>query len=388
MCIRDRKREDFEKARDQIAEVLADFENAVGAGHDTYNRVYNLPERASTRVTTDRDFEVIESLNNTLQEFDRLCNSSTINRNETDSIDFFAGLAQRSGIAFTVPKSKFLVPFPYAHTLEQISQMYLGTPDRWHEIAVLNGLQAPYVDEEGFSLPLLTNGSGNTVTVANSMNLYVNQQVWIGSTVVVRTKRRITAIEKLSESMSIITLTGDLDLSQYTVAAGAVLQAFLPNTVNSQMSLYIPSDIDADDDDFRQKSIPGVDYFDPLVRAGGVDLLLTPQGDLVITPDGDTRLAVGLTNIVQKVRLALDTPRGSLMGHPDYGFPLQPGVSTADLTAKDILSMSKDLFKGDPSFSGVESAAILKDGAVVKVSLSVGIAGTSTVIPITVEVPR
>lgn len=29
------------------------------------------------------------------------------------------------------------------------------------EIVALNGLQSPYVDEEGFSMPLLVNGSGN-----------------------------------------------------------------------------------------------------------------------------------------------------------------------------------------------------------------------------------
>lgn len=386
--VRRLKREDFEKARDQIQEVLTDFENAVGAGNDTYNRVYSTPTRPSTRVPTESDYDTIYALNATLQEFNRLAASATINQGEISSIDYFAGLASRSGIAFTVPKSKFLVPFPYGHTLEMISSLYLGTADRWHEIAALNGLQAPYVDEVGFSLTLLTNGNGNTVTVSDASKLYVNQQVWISSTTVSRTVRRISKIDKLSDTLVIVTLTGDQDLDQYTVAAGAVLQGFLPNTVNSQMSLYIPSDLEADEDDFRQKSIPGVDYFDPLVRVGGVDLLLTPSGDLVVTPDGDTRLSVGLTNIVQKVRLALDTPRGSLLHHPNYGFPLQPGVSTADLSAKDILSICRDLFKEDPTFSGIESAAILKDGAVVKISLSVGIAGTTKVIPVTVDVRR
>ena len=386
--VRRLKREDFEKARDSVAEVLADFENAVGAGNDTFNRIYGSAIRPSTRVPTESDYEVIFALNRVVMEMNRLAASSTINRNETNSIDYFAGLASRSGIAFTTPRSKFLVPFPYGHTLEQLSALYLGTPDRWHEIAALNGLQAPYVDELGFTLTLLTNGSGNTVTVADATNLYVNQQVWVGSTTVARTKRRISRIDKLSPTLNVVFLTGDQNLEQYTVAAGAVLQAFLPNTVNSQMSVYIPSNEESEEDDFRQKAIPGVDYFDPLVRVGGVDLLLTSKGDLVITPDGDTRLAVGLTNIVQKVRLVLDTPRGSLLHHPDYGLPLQPGISTADMSAQDILNMTKDLFKGDPSFTGVESAAILKDGAVVKLSLSVGISGTTQVIPITVEVPR
>lgn len=382
------KREDFEKARNDMEATLADFEAAVGAGNATYTRIYGTPARTSTRTPTDSDFEVIFALNQAITEMNRLAASSTINQDEISSIDYFAGLASRSGIAFTTPRSKFLVPFLYGHTLEQLAALYLGTPDRWHEIAALNGLQAPYVDETGFSLPLLVNGNGNTVTVADASNLYSGQQVWIGSVTVGRTKRRISRIEALSPTVHLVYLTGDPDLSQYTVASSATLQAFLPNTVNSQMSLYMPSDEDVDEDDFRQKSIPGIDYFDPLVRVGGIDLLLTPAGDLVITPDGDTRLAVGLTNIVQKVRLVLDTPRGTLLHHPEYGFPLQPGISTADMSAQDILNVSRDLFRGDPTFSGVESAAILKDGAVVKVSLSVGISGTSQVVPITVEIPR
>jgi len=134
--------------------------------------------------------------------------------------------------------------------------------------------------------------------------------------------------------------------------------------------------------------VPGVDHFDPLLRIGGIDLLLTQSGDIVITPDGDTRLAVGLTNIVQKVRLVIDTTQGSLLHHPEYGFPSILGESTADVTASDLLKICKDLFRDDPTFTGVESAAILKDGPVCKITLSVGIAGTQQVIPITVEIPR
>lgn len=382
------KREDFEKARDSIAAVLSDFEAATGGGNDTYARIYNIPNRAASRAPTDNDFEVIFALNKSLMQANKLAASATINRDEVSALEFIAGLAARSGIAFTQPKSKFMVPFPYGYTLEMLSAQYLGTEDRWHEIAVLNGLMDPYVDEVGFSLALLTNGNGNQVTVATADKLFVNQSVWVSSTTQQRTRRRITKIEQISPTFFILTLSGDQNLGIYTVSAGASIQAFLPNTVNSQQTIFIPSDVEADDTDFRYKSIPGVDYFDPLVRAGGVDLLLTASGDLVVTPDGDGRLAVGLTNIVQKVRIVLNTPRGSLRHHPEFGFPIQVGDSTADLSAQDILTICQELFKGDPTFSGVESAAILKDGPVVKISLGVGIAGTSQVIPVTVQIDR
>ena len=382
------KREDFEERRDTVARTLAEFQESVGLGNETFSRIYSLPPKTQLREANEDDFDIIFAMNRVVMEMNRLVVSSDINQNEVTSIDYIAGLATGSGIAFTTPRSKFLVPLPYAHTLEQISLRYLGTPDRWHEIAALNGLAAPYIDETGFTLPLLTNGSGNAVTVSDATNLFVNQTVWLSSIAVGRIKRRITKIEALNPGLVMVTLDGDADLEQFTVGAGSVLQAFLPNTVNSQQSIFIPSDEEVDEEAYRLKSIPGVDYFDPLLRVGGIDLLLTPTGDLVITPDGDTRLAVGLTNIVQKVRVVIDTVRGSLLHHPEFGFPLQPGDSTAEMSAKDILKLCKGLFADDPTFTGVESAAILKDGPVCKITLAVGIAGTQQVIPITVEIPR
>lgn len=386
--IRAFKREDFEYRRDIVQETLTDFQDSVGLGNTTYSRIYGLTPKSQLREANENDYDVIFSINQALIEINRLVVSSDINKDEVLPIDYIAGMASRSGIAFTVPKSKFLVPFPYAHTLEQISLRYLGDPDRWHEIAALNGLSAPYVDETGFTLPLLTNGNGNSFAVSDATRLFVNQPVWLSSVAAARIKRRITKIEVLNVGLVMVTVDGNADLDQFTVGASANMQAFLPNTVNSQQSIFIPSDEEVDEDDWRVKSVPGVDYFDPLLRVGGIDLLLTQNGDLVITPDGDTRLAVGLTNIVQKVRLVIDTVRGSLLHHPDYGFPIQVGDSTAELSARDILKICKGLFRDDPTFTGVESAAILKDGPVVKITLSVGIAGTQQVIPITVEIPR
>lgn len=382
------KREDFELRRDKVTQCLVDFEDSLGLGGATYRSTYGTVSKGKLRNPTDHDFDVIYALNAAIIEMNKFVTSTAINKGQVNSIDYIAGLAARSGIAFKVPTSKFLVPMMYGHTLEQMSAMYLGTPDRWHEIAALNGLQAPYVDEIGFSLPLLTNGNGNTFTVADNSNFFVGQQVFLSSNSVSRIKRRIVKVETLSPGLVAVTVDGDATLSLYTVGAGAIVQAFLPNTVNSQQSLFIPSSDPVNEEDYQLKSVPGVDHFDPYLQVGGIDFLLTATGDLVITPDGDTRLAVGLVNIVQKVRLAFNTPRGTLLHHPEYGFPDLRGESTANISAQDILRICKELFKGDPTFTGVQSAAVLKDGPVVKIAISVGVAGSQQVVPITVEIPR
>jgi hypothetical protein len=162
----------------------------------------------------------------------------------------------------------------------------------------------------------------------------------------------------------------------------------LPDTVNSQQLIYIPSQNSGNIQIDAQQSIPGVDLLDPLVRSGGVDLLLSQDGDLVFTANGDNRLAVGMTNIIQKVRLAIGTPKGSLLQHPTYGIGIRPGISTADLSAKEILASMRTFFRDDPGISDISNAAVLKQGNSVFVRLSVGLKATNTYIPIQTEIRR
>lgn len=386
--IRRLTRLDFEKARDRIKEFQAQVADAVGAGSETYNATYGRRTVAANKIPTQDDFDALFALNQTILELNRLAASGTIGQTKLTTVDAVAGMATAAGIAFTTPTSKFAVPFPYGSTLEQLSAQYLGTPDRWHEIAALNGLRQPYVDEEGFDLILQVNGVGNIIQVGAALNLYVGQLVTLSSTSTSRTQRRITKIDRINPTTTILTLDGDPDLDRFTVLAQAQLHAYLPDTVNSQQLIYIPSDIEADTEDFFTKSIPGVDEFDQLIRVGGTDLLLTSSGDLAVTPDGDCRLATGLTNIVQRIKIALGTPKGSLLHHPDFGLGLIVGINTGDIDVKQALATLQDMFRSDPAFAGVSGVSILKSGPSIRVAMSVAITGTNQTIPLTVDIRR
>lgn len=382
---------DFETRRDNILATSAVFANAIGAGNSTYNATYNIqnPNIQSVAQPTDEDFEALYAMNDTVIEMNGLVVTNDNQPNsKLDAISAIAGMASRSGIAFTVPRSKFAVPFPYGSSLEQVAYRYLGDPNRWHEIAALNGLRSPWVDETGFDLPLLTNGADNQILVSDGSKLFVGQPVWLSSVAVTREQRRIVKIERLGPGQYLTTLDGNLDLDKYTTQANAVLQAFLPNTVNSQQIIYIPSQTDPKDGDFKTKSIPGVNEYDALISVGGVDLLLDQNNDLIITPDGGTMWAVGMVNIVQKVRLAVQTKIGTLMQHPSYGLPLSVGTSIADYSADEVKSAVEGLFANDPTFAGVVGAQVQINGPVTQLQMGVEVSGAQMVIPISMNVQR
>ncbi len=375
-------RHDYEKARDDIRKLSADFADAIGAGGATYNLIYNRPAPSFSKTPTSDEYDILFALNELALMLDHMAASGTVNQPTLNSLEYVAGLAQGSGIAFTVPTAKMAVPMPYGVTLERLAVLYLNDANRWNEIATLNGLRAPYIDEQGFSLPFITNGSDRKLYVSDKTNLYVNQQVWISSNTQPKSKRRITGIREIYSGYVEISVDGNSDLASFTTASQSILEAFLPGTVNSQQVIYIPSSGIAPEDP-KTKSIPGVDEFDPMLQVSGVDLLLTHTGDLAITPDGDCRLAYGLQNIIQTVKLALSTSYGSLINHPSYGLKVQVGESTADVTAEDIVKSAVALFDGDPTFTKVASATVVKDGPSVTITIVVGVAGISQLVPIT-----
>lgn len=387
--VRSLTRLDFEQRRDRVRNAADRLAVALGAGSATFEATYGVVVTPIKEAPTDSDWEVLWALNSAAAAMDSLAATGDNEPSaREDAVEAMAQLARRSGVAFRVPASKFAVPFPYGSTLELLAQRYLGDAQRWLEIAALNGLKEPYVDEVGFDLPLLTNGVENQVVVSFAEadgRLYIGQLVYVWSTFTRRVRRRVTALRQVGAQL-VVTVDGDATMGGYQTAHAATLSAFLPDTVNSQSLVYIPSAEEPADDSNITKSIPGIDEFDPLVQAGGVDLLLDSNNDLIVTPDGDTRLAWGLTNIVQNTRLMMGVYRGDLLTHPDYGLPIRVGMSTADITAREAVDAIRRMLQQDPTFSRVDQVRVVKDGGAVRVGIGVVVAGTEQPVPIAFEV--
>jgi hypothetical protein len=382
-------RADFEAIRQLILATATLFADAVGAGSATFNRTMGLPDARPTRSVPLGDFRTIFALNKAALA---VAGMSAFGRDAAEEsrlagLEQMASLAAAAGIPFTVPRSKFAVPFPFGHTLERLALDYLGDPDRWNEIAALNNLRSPYIDEEGFVLVLLAPGSGNQVVVEHDIRIHVGQTVWVESDAATRTKRRVEAVDRTGPQQMVLTLDGEADLGQYSTLANARLQAFLPGTVNSQMLVFIPSS-DEPDGGFKVQGIPDAVQFDSMTAVGGVDLLLTPKNDLVVTSDGDGRWAVGMTNLVQQFRILVGIQQGGLLRHPEVGMPLRPGDSTADVSARDVARAVRSTLAVDPGFQTVREVRLLKQGPAAKLTVAVEVTGADITLPLSVDLLR
>jgi hypothetical protein len=385
--VRQMRRADYEERRDKLVVLANRLAAAVGASTPEIAATYGISVAVVKPAPSHSDHETLRAIDAVVGVFDQF--AATANGEPTrgpTSVEVMAGLARRSGIAFTTPTSKFAVPMPSGYTLPQLAQLYLGNADRYHEIVALNGLAEPFIDEVGFELPLLTNAGPDRVLLAGvEHQLYLGQPVTLGSTAVRRTSRRILQLVETGGN-TVIILDGDPDLAQYQVVDGAVLHAFLPDTVNSRQLIWIPSQDEPDEDSWITKAIPGVDIWDPMVAVGGADLLLDSTNDVVITPDGDAPLATGLVNILQELRILLEVELGKLALHPGFGLGVKVGGSTADLDPKTVVATVKRTLADHPAVLRVETANVSKRGPLVTINATVILTGTTTPVPVQFEV--
>ena len=124
-----------------------------------------------------------------------------------------------------------------------------------------------------------------------------------------------------------------------------------------------------------------------------IDLLLTNVGDLNFTSSGDLQMSYGLENAVQAIKLMLETERGAIARHREYGLVNVVGLKSNNVAqAKEAITRSIVSQVGnDPRFERVEQIIVqyvndetIQNGFLVH--LQVRLSGSVTVVPITFSV--
>ncbi len=377
--------DDIRGFRTVIQDLSLQLSNNFGAGDAYYSQIYNRPPPVTrlTPMTLD-EYELLKALYDVMQSYDILTATTDIDdANKQTNMEYVAGLADEAGIDFDIPTSKILAPVPFGLSIEQIASRYLGDAQRWLEIVTLNNLRDPYIDETGFQRSLLSNATGRQITISSVEDMFIGQRIVLRSSSQSPSARRILGIDRLSDTSFLLSLDGEANLDNFTLADQAYIQAYLPGTVNSQQKIFIPSELPVPND--PNIIVPTSVQSDTLVGLSKVDWLLTEKGDLATNSFGDFRFAAGITNIIQCVKLKLSTPKGKVLLHPEYGLGLTPGMMNSDVNVQDIFNSINKLIEEDPRFQGLDSLQINLRGPTLSISMGVQLAGQSGVFPLTFE---
>lgn len=378
---------ELKQKRQVIQDLAYQISDFLGTGDDTFARIYGkpAPKTRLQEITID-EYAILKTLYDTIQSFGILTSTDAANRNENAAFEFVKAEATEAQIEFPNSQSKIRVPVPFGLTIEQIAQRYLNNQERWMEIAALNGLRSPYIDEQGFTRAFLSNGDGRQFNVASSENLYVGQKIYLSSNSQVRQKRTIISIEKVSDTNYLITVDGLDNLDTFTTSSNSVMKAYLPGTVNSQDQIFVPSALPVPDD-LVTRPLPAAQD-DVLTGLSKIDLLLTEDNDLAIDSVGDLKIAYGLTNLLQAIKMKFITQPGDLIRRPKYGAGVRHGVSNSDITAKGIYNAVSAMISQDPRFAGIQNLQVTLDGPRMDLNASVAVANGLGVYPISFAFKR
>lgn len=378
-------------ARDEIADV-------TGTEDAEYNTVFHRSSVRTLRPARIKDISNMQTLQSGIKSVDFiLANSASLN---TTTIDPFALARQNANnpdIEIQTNRSGRLVRMFYGDSLEDLAYRYFGDQNRWIEIAIANGLKAPYIDEAGEAIKLLSNGSGNQLNInatdvsgnRNREKFFINQALFLQSdSVKFPDQRTVVNIREIPVSGElVIELDGDHNLDIYTTTDNAYARVFLPNTINSNFMIMIPSP--EAPDTLPSNEVP---FFlaskKEDERRAGVDLAYNDNRDLVLTSSGDLQLSFGLANAVQAMQIKMISEKGQNPHHPLFGLPVVVGQKAKDSAQikQALITGINEMVDADTRFDRVETLNVKVDRGVVNINLVVRMAGTGTLVPISFTV--
>jgi hypothetical protein len=385
-------------------DALADL---VGLTDPTYNAIYNRSPIVAQVPATAQQQSMMKALNENIKSVDFVLANLFAVDAVIDPFALARANANNPDINIGQYSSGYLARLNYREDLQGLATRYLGSPDKWLDIAIANGLRPPYIDEVGKRVLLLTNGYGNQISIAgtdidgslNIEKIFINQTLLLQSSVYTYpSQRTVIDLHQIPVSGEIvITLDGDSDLDKYKTSEQASIRVFLPNTVNSSFFVLIPSNEPLDNS--RKDEVP---WFMSKSAAdekkAGIDLAIDQGGDLNFSTNGDMVLSYGLNNAIQAIKLKMVTELGTLRYHPDFGLVNVVGSQNIDIDQiRQLLVRSiTDQIAADARFARIDSlnveyqVADKSSNAVAAISiiLSVVLAGGSTVIPISFTIAK
>ena len=197
---------------------------------------------------------------------------------------------------------------------------------------------------------------------------------------------RISKIETINTITVLVTL--NKSVTGYNQGTGARLKAYLPNTVNSNMMLYIPTQAEPTILAKDFKFSPDTSDQSVLSVISGADIALTSEGDIAVLPSGDVKVVTGTANLIQAAILKIRTPIGSLIQNPNYGLGILAGTSTAEFDISQNFKKIEAAFASDDRYGSVLASRIAKKGPSVEIDIVLGLPDLDAVLPININLKQ
>ena len=140
--------EDLLNTTNELRDSAAEKFNLNTEEYNTYSGRVDTFEVESFKQATNEEMLVLYGLDQAAAALELFLVSDALGDDDTEKIDTiddkFGGK-----IDIGTPSSALEVIIEYGQTLEGLSSQYLGTPERWIDISVLNNLKPPYIQEVG-----------------------------------------------------------------------------------------------------------------------------------------------------------------------------------------------------------------------------------------------
>ena len=278
-------------------------------------------------------------------------------------------------------------PVAFEISVESMAKKYLGTVDRWYELATINNLQPPYVDEVGVKYDLLAPGAANNVIVSTDStdNIAVGLKVRIGSHSQREESRVVERIIKNPNNTSILFLSGTQNINRFKPLEGAYIRVYAPGTTRAGEFVKIPSTSAATQITNPTPKNDVLRGLDSAFVAFGIDIARDPiTHDLQMDPNGNFKYAYGTQAISNAVMNVLRTQISELPFHPSYGVDTGIGDRFYGTTDEALIfaGLLRNTILSDARFSDVHIESAEASGSSMSLKILVSIKGLESPIPL------
>ena len=118
----------------------------------------------------------------------------------------------------------------------------------------------------------------------------------------------------------------------------------------------------------------------------GVDLQIDNEGDIVFNDAGDLAIVGGVHNVLQAVKIKVESVVGSSLKHTSIGLASLPGSEGTDLAMKYIRIHLRSAILQDPRVDSVEDIVIYNRNSVVEATVFFRLVGYDELFQIEVQV--